>query len=223
MLTSNNIFISCYLFCIVKDSYIVKQIKNTIANNWQKERHYLKRKCSTVFSFGLFDESELIGVCIYGKPASPALCKGIAGKEESSRVIELTRLFIEDITPKNTESWFVSRTFKLLKQITDKDIIVSYADTSIGHKGTVYKALSFIYTGLSDKHKEWRLKDSLNHSRNIFRGKTLKELKEEYGSRLYQIERPRKHRFIRFNGSKTRKKLLFKKLKYKPIEYDTTQ
>lgn len=211
------------MFYSVKESYIVKQIENTRANNWQKERHYMRRRCSAMFSFGLFDEDALIGVCIYGKPASPALCKGVAGKEESSRVIELTRLFIEDITPKNTESWFVSRTFKLLKQITDKDIIVSYADTSVGHRGTVYKALSFLYTGLSDKHKEWRLKGSPNHSRNIFRGKTLKELKEQYGDKLYQVERPRKHRFIRFNGSKTRKKLLLKKLKYKIIEYDTTR
>lgn len=153
----------------------------------------------------------------YGKPASPSLCKGICGADESKNVIELTRLFIFDTTPKNTESFFIANTMKLLPF----SIIVSYADTSVGHIGYIYQASNFLYTGLSDKHIIWEYEGMGNihqrHWAKQYGG--VKKAKEILGDKLIKKERPRKHRYIYFNCDKKTKKNLLSKLKYNIYNY----
>ena len=65
-------------------------------------------------------------------------------------VLELTRLWIEDGTPKNTESFFISQCLKR----ACREIIVSFAQIDAGHVGTVYQATNWYYTGLSAKFKD---------------------------------------------------------------------
>ena len=184
------------------------------------EHHYLHRRASAMYCYGLFDGEEMIGCVVYGKPASHALCKGVCGPEEADKVIELTRLWIQDGTPKNTESYLIGRSLRLLPK--DKDIIVSYAEIQAGHVGTVYQATNWIYTGMSDRHVEWRLDgDSGNHSRHLFdQHGGVNGAKEFYGARLQRHERPRKHRYVFFNtASKKRKKELINKLRYEVQPY----
>lgn len=199
--------------------YEVWAIETSVAQAVVKKHHYLKRSASAMFTFGLFEGMNLIGVAIYGKPASPSLCVGICGPEESQNVIELTRLWIEDDTPKNTESFFIGKTLKLLP--IDFDIVVSYAEIGAGHAGVIYQATNWLYTGLSDKHVEWRLDgESAKHSRHLFdEHGGLDGAKKIYGDRLQKHERGRKHRYVMFRGSKSRRKLLKSKLRYTQHEY----
>jgi hypothetical protein len=199
--------------------YVIEQISSKMANELTVANHYLHRKASTMYAFGLFDGMELVGTIIYGKPASPSLCVGIAGPEESKSVIELTRLWIKDGTPKNTESYLISQTLKMLPK--EHDIVVSYAEIGAGHVGVVYQASNWIYTGLSDRHVEWKLDgESGKHSRHLFdEHGGIEGAKKFYGDRLVKHERGRKHRYIFFTGNKTRKKELMKKLKYKIEPY----
>lgn len=196
------------------DRYTVLQIPHKEAMEMVVKCHYLHRKSSCSYSFGLVEIStgRTIGVITYGKPASSHLCKGICGPEESSNVIELTRLWIEDITPKNVESFLIARSMKLV----DKEIIVSYADSSMHHLGIVYQATNWIYTGLSDKHRIWVVEGMGNiHSRHWqdqYGG--VKNAKKILGDKMVAAERPRKHRYIFFNCDKRRKKELIKKLRY---------
>lgn len=151
----------------IKEDYYIKQITYSEAMDIVTQHHYLHRRSSCSFAFGLFkhNNDNVVGVITYGKPASNSLCVGICGKEEAENVIELTRLYIFDTTPKNTESYFIGNTIKLI----NKDIVVSYADSSVGHIGTVYQATNFIYTGLSDRHVQWKIAGSDGkHSRHIF-------------------------------------------------------
>ena len=83
--------------------YTIRPVSSKDANLMVIENHYLHRRASTMFAYGLFDGEEMIGCVIYGKPASPSVCVGVCGKDESSNVLELTRLWIKDGTPKNTE------------------------------------------------------------------------------------------------------------------------
>lgn len=172
-----------------------------------------------MFTFGLFDGMNLIGVAIYGKPASPSLCVGICGPEEAEKVIELTRLWIEDGTPKNTESYFIGASLRLIPK--EYDIVVSYAEIGAGHRGIIYQATNWLYTGLSDRHIEWRLDGQSNkHSRHLFdEFGGIEGAKKHFGDRLEMKERGRKHRYIMFRGSKSRRKQLHKKLRYQVEEY----
>jgi hypothetical protein len=200
--------------------YTIREVTSQEATKMVVEFHYLHRRASAMHCFGLFDGEEMIGCVIYGKPASPSLCVGVCGKEESDKVIELTRLWIRDNTPKNTESFLIGRSLRLLPK--QKDIIVSYAEIDAGHLGTVYQATNWIYTGKSDRHVEWRL-DGLSgsHSRHLFdEHGGVNGAKEFYGERLHRHERPRKHRYIMFNTkSVARRRELLSKLRYEIQPY----
>lgn len=168
-------------------------------------------------AFGLFDNtSQLMGVAMYGVPASSTLLRGICGDEEAKNVYELTRLWVDDSVGKNGESFLIGRSLRLL----DREIVVSFADSSQGHVGYVYQATNWIYTGLSSKFRDPKVKGlEHQHHATYANGMSNKELKEKFGDRLYFVDRPRKHRYVYFNASKSRKKQLQNKLRYPVLPY----
>ena len=198
----------------MKDQYQVKQISYQDTKPFILDIHYAKRMPSISYAYGLFDAEDLIGIISYGSPPSPALCKGIAGEENKSLVIELNRLVLKH-NKKNQASMLIGASFKLLPK---PRIIVSYADTEQEHTGVVYQATNFIYTGLSDKRKEWRLIGSNIHSKTVCETYTLEERKNNK-DKFVHVDRPRKHRYIYLIGNKNEKKKLSKDLKYKVQEY----
>lgn len=99
--------------------------------------------------------------------------------------------------------------------LVGKEIIVSYAEIQQGHLGVVYQATNWIYTGLSSKRTNWTIEGNDKHCQTIADKYTAKEIREKYGDKFSLVDRPRKHRYVYFNCSKTRKKQLLKKLKYK--------
>jgi hypothetical protein len=101
--------------------------------------------------FGLFYEKNLIGAMIYGSLAMANTWKKYA--KEESKVVELKRLCCIDKTPKNTESYFIGKTLRWMKQHSGFDLVVSYSDTFYGHEGIIYKASNFKHMGLTTKGK----------------------------------------------------------------------
>ncbi len=88
--------------------------------------HYARRMPCVQYAFGLFKNDEMIGCVTYGQPASPSLCKGVAGEENRKNVIELNRLVISpEYNGKNYGSYLVGKT---LKQLPNYTFVVSYAD-----------------------------------------------------------------------------------------------
>lgn len=202
----------------IKETYRIDPISYKEAMDIVVENHYLHRKAPCSFAFGLFDNStnEVIGVVIYGTPSSSSLRAGICGVEEKNNVIELTRLWIKDGTPKNTESYLIGNTLSRV----NKEIIVSYAEIQQGHLGIVYQATNWIYTGLSAKRSNWTIKGVNKHCQTIADKYTSAQLHELYGEDFKLVDRPRKHRYVYFNAkSKKRKKELISKLKYEVLPY----
>lgn len=199
--------------------YEIREVEKKTAQEVVKKMHYLHRKAPCSFAFGMYEKvsNELVGVVLYGKPASHWLCKGIAGDDEAKNVIELTRLWIKDDTPKNSESWFVGNTLKLVNY----DIVVSFADKSVNHVGTIYQATNFLYTGLSDRHVEWTIEgEEATHCRHLFdKYGGVKKAKEILGDKMIRGERPRKHRYIYLNCNKRRRKEILGKMRYKTEPY----
>lgn len=202
----------------IKDMYTVQRIEYRLAMDIVKEHHYLHRVCPTSFAFGLFEGERIIGVVTYGVPCSSTLLRGICGDEEKKNVYELNRLWIEDDTPKNTESFFIAATMKQL----DREIIVSFAEIQQGHLGIVYQASNFLYCGLSAKFRDPKVKGlEHQHHATYANGLNMAQVREKYGDEnVYYVDRPRKHRYIYINGrDKRRTKMLRKKLKYAVLPY----
>ena len=200
------------------NNYQVLRISYNETKPFILDIHYAKRMPSISYSFGLYLENELVGVVTYGSPASQSLCKGIAGDDYKKIVLELNRLVLKN-NIKNEASYLVGNSFKLLPK---PSIIVSYADTNQNHSGYIYQATNFIYTGLSDKRTEWRMKNTNKHSKTICEQYTLEERKNN-PDKFEVIDRPRKHRYIYFIGSKKDKKQILKQLKYPVMKYPKFQ
>jgi hypothetical protein len=203
----------------LKETYAIKPISYKEAMDIVVEKHYLHRKCPVSYAYGLVDitTSEVMGVVTYGVSPSSTLLKGICGPEEARNVYELNRLWVDDMVAKNGESYLVANSMKLL----DREIIVSFADTSQGHVGYIYQAANFIYTGLSAKFKDPKVvgKENMHHA-TYANGLTNAQVIEKFGAEnVTFVERPRKHRYIYFNCDKRRKKELLKKLRYKTMPY----
>lgn len=190
---------------MIKETYYIKPVDYKTAMKVVVENHYLHRKAPCSFAFGMFqkDDDRLVGVIVYGTPSSAPLRQGLCGIDEKNNVIELTRLWIEDDTPKNSESFLIGNTLKLV----NKEIIVSFAEIQAGHVGTVYQATNWIYTGLSAKRTNWTIEGINLHCQTIAdKFKTSAAIREEFGDKFSLQERPRKHRYVYFNAKPKRKK-----------------
>jgi len=205
----------------------VKLIKKTECKDWFLNKHYAKRLPSISFAYGLYINNRLEGVCSFGRPMSHTLIKGSFNGLYQDTFLELNRLVVNEGLKKNTLSFFVSQCFK---QLPKPMVLVSYADTSQNHHGYIYQATNWIYTGLSNKFTDYAVKglEHMHHSSiedsvgRYDKNKNIDKhtlLKEKYGDKLYLKERPRKHRYFYFLGTKKQKKDMVKNLTYKISAY----
>ena len=179
-----------------KEQFIIKKIDKKEASNIILKYHYLKdisKGFKSGYNYGLFKDNELLGVTIFTGFPVPELAKGMFGlnRNEQQGLFELSRLCLEPIIQKeehNLSSWFVARCIKKLKKDTDVKAILSYADND-HHKGTVYKACNFNYYGLSDKKKDFWIKQVDGSFVKHSRGKT-KAIDGEWRVRS------QKHRYV---------------------------
>lgn len=182
--------------------YEIKPIDSFQCNDWLLHKHYAKRLPCIEFSFGLFDNNILVGVCTFGQPASPNVNKGICGIDYGKYVLELNRLVVNDGLIKNSLSLFVS---KCLKKIPTPKIIVSYADSAF-HSGYIYQATNFLYTGKGLPRTHLSGKNG-KHPRHY-----IKENNE-------RTDWTPKHRYIYFLGDKNFIEKAKSELKYSILPY----
>lgn len=180
----------------------VMQIERDTAKPFVERIHYSRKYPSNiVYAFGLYENSILVGVVTYGIPASPPLCRGIAGDKNKDRVLELNRLAIEPgMNGDNRASYLVSHSLRMLPNRT---FVVSYADTGWTHVGYVYQACNFLYSGMSAKRVDSYRAD----------GKHPRSYDKNNHSELHQTRNP-KHRYIYLVGTKRDRKNMLKELKY---------
>lgn len=147
----------------------ISPIDSRTATRLVVAHHYLHRRPAISHAFGLYVRGELMGAVTYGTPASRHLQMS-ACPTDPGAVLELNRLWLDDSLPRNSASWFVSRTLHRLPP----RIVVSYADPLFGHLGYVYRALSFHYAGWTDMERktprfDYLPADPRTHTRDAFR------------------------------------------------------
>jgi hypothetical protein len=114
------------------DELSLATVPRDTANDFLSKYHYLT-KSRGGNDYGLWHKDKLIAVCRF----SPLPRQNLAHQFKDGSV-ELSRLCVHpNYHKKNLLSWWLA---KLVKQFT---AIVSYADTTVGHTGAVYKAANF--------------------------------------------------------------------------------
>jgi len=171
----------------------VKKIEYEDTKKWILNKHYAQRMPSISYAFGLFIDDKIEGVLTIGKPVSNGLCKNLCGEEYKDKIYELNRLVTNNNLPKNTLSYFVSHSLKMLAE--EKLIIVSYADDGMGHHGYIYQATNWIYTGKTKKRTD-KYTESGKHSRHYTNRNSTNHLRKVRFS---------KYRYVYFTDKRMRK------------------
>jgi len=130
--------------------------------------HYSKNVngLTTNYCFKLEDvEGNMIGAMIYGKISMANVWKKYSASE--AQLIELKRLCCIDNTPKNCESFFIGATLRWLKKNTSIRKVISYADTTYQHEGTIYKASNFVHHGMTNEGKVIMYQGRRYHDKTI--------------------------------------------------------
>lgn len=172
------------------NTVIVKRITYGDTKPFLLEKHYLRRMPSISFAFGLFIDDVLEGVLTVGKPASVMLGIGICGELNKDYVYELNRLVVNENSIPNLLSQFVSKALKLLSH-EGSFILVSYADTAMGHSGYIYQATNWLFTGSTVKRTD-RCNENGDHPRH------------GSGESTHRKERSSKHRYVTFVGKESK-------------------
>ena len=120
----------------------------------------------TELCFGVFIGQKLVGVMTLG--AGPYLAYQLVESAEPRDCLTLTRMWLSEGLPRNSESHVLGMMTKSLRRFTKLKFLVTYADPSKGHVGTIYQAANWLFTGLSEPMPLYDLGDGLaRHSRSL--------------------------------------------------------
>ena len=87
----------------IKNEFLVKSIDSFLCNEWLLKKHYLKRKTSFSYSFGLYKDKILVGVLTFGNAIPLTMKKSLFGENYMDLVYELNRLCTNDDLDKNAK------------------------------------------------------------------------------------------------------------------------
>ena len=183
------------------------------------EKHHYSRNVNGVqslYHYGLFTEGnfglpKMIGAMMYAHPSMPATAAKY-NPINPDKCLELRRLVCIDDTPKNTESYFIGQTFKLLRKTTDMEVIVSFADQHHGHTGVIYKATNFDYLGETGKGRILMVDGKEMHSRSLnqHRRPYGRELKRRYDAgdpNIFFKKRKPKYIYVYYLNKKIKRQI----------------
>jgi len=183
------------------------------------EKHHYSHNINGVqsyYHFGLFRDGkfglpEMIGAMLYAMPSMPSTAKKY-NPINPTKCFELRRLVCIDDTPTNTESYFIGQTFKWLKQNTDIEVIVSFADEEYGHSGIIYKATNFEYCGTTSPSKKLIVDGKEYHSRSLNQldrpyGRELKRRYDAGDENIYWKNTKFKHIYVYYFNKKIQKQI----------------
>lgn len=204
--------------CSTGDLVYVSRLPAKIAKNFVIEHHYSHGIHNGPMTWGLYDADELVGVIAFATPASENVRSSVLGPELKGSVTELHRLVLLDKVPRNSESWFIVRGLRALKEERPKyKAVLSFADATEGHLGIIYQATNAIYSGVSGKSRFYRDSDGrLRHPRQNGVNITLDEAAKRGWVPEY---REGKHRYLYLLGDRRERRESMSMLRLPSIQY----
>jgi hypothetical protein len=196
-------------------SLTIRKVPASFAREYISTYHYTKTMPdSTMFCFAGYYSEALAGVIVFGMGAGKNQYTALVPNIQNGEYLELTRLWSPDGMPKNTESKLITESINLLP--SQIKLIISFADPSRNHIGTIYQASNFYYCGMSQGGKVLIGNDGIEkHPRllGIYRMRhpeytdlSNDSLMTKYGWR-YKDSSP-KYRYVLLRGDRKTRKLL---------------
>ena len=155
------------------EGYTIELVPRSAIQSFIEKYHYSQNtngvqglECFALFAPGNFNIPRMVGAMMYAIPSMPNTAKAY-NPIHPDKCVELRRLVCLDEAPKNSESFFISQTIKWLKQNTDYEVIVSFADQHYGHSGVIYRASNFEFQGETSPGRVLMVDGKEYHSRSL--------------------------------------------------------
>lgn len=152
-------------------------------------QHYLRRRPGTVvFATRLLVECFGRGCLTFSLPPRETSVR------YGGETLELSRLWVADDVPANAETYMIARSVRLLRKAKPSvRFLVSYADPSAGHAGTIYLAAGWKRDGRTDEGRKTPRFDMADAAT----GKVYhRAAHAPHGVALVRKPRISKHRFV---------------------------
>ena len=184
----------------------VRPVPFPIAKEVLVRHHYLHSMAGgTQLSCGVFVGRSLRGVLTLG--VGPPLVFRLVDGAEPSDCSTLSRFWLSDGLARNSESRVLGVVLRALKRCTSLKFLVSYADPAMGHRGGIYQATGWLYTGLSEAGTLIDLGDGVpRHSRTVghaFGTHSIRHF-EAHDVPVRTVQQEAKHRYLYFLDSSWR-------------------
>lgn len=130
---------------------IIKVLPAKIANEFVKKHHYSGKVVqNSQLHFGAFLDGKLHGVLSYGPSMDKSKIIGLVEGTDWNEFIELNRMAFDDYLPRNSESYCIGKTIRMIKkQAPHIKWIISFADGAQCGDGTIYRASNFVLTKIT--------------------------------------------------------------------------
>jgi hypothetical protein len=178
----------------------VKPVPVSVARRLLEREHYLHSlPGGACLAFGVFIGPSLLGALTSG--AGPTNAYLLVKDAKPDDCLTLTRLWLSDALPRNSESRVLGIVLRNLKQHTKVKFLVSYADPAQGHLGIIYQATRWLYTGLSQAMPLYDVGDGkLRHSRSLSHAYGTHSVQHfaRHGIAVKLAPQSAKHRYVYF-------------------------
>jgi len=124
----------------------LRESPNNQVDRMVEKYHYSHKATQNRFLSFLVNKD--MGFLQLGYGIRPYLKHTISNLIENNNYCEFDRMWLTDELPKNSESQVISLLMSYLRQVYPKIIfVITYADSSVGNTGVIYKATSAIPIG----------------------------------------------------------------------------
>lgn len=216
----------------------VKVIPSKVAVPFVKTHHYSGKVVNnSCLHFGAFLDGKLHGVLSYGPSMDKTKVMQLVSDTRWDGFLELNRMAFDEYLPRNSESYCIALTLRLIKKNAPQvKWVVSFADGCSCGDGTIYRASNFVLTDIRENHNlcllpsgekihKMTLESNPTSPRPELDGKTYSDItggKNSFGTYVkyvggkiltgYQL------RYIYFIDPKYRKKLTVPEIPFSKID-----
>ncbi|TDT86384.1 hypothetical protein [Pseudodesulfovibrio indicus] len=129
--------------------FYVAWIPSRLARELLIKHHYSHRIVNNSYChLGVYYRRNLAGALSFGYALNPIQVGKIVPDTKTGEYMELNRMWLADVAPRNSESKALSYAFKYIKRACPSVAWVqSFADERCGRNGVVYQAANFLYCG----------------------------------------------------------------------------
>ena len=167
----------------------VKVIPGSIANPFMKSHHYSGKVVNnSCLHFGCFLDGKIHGVLSFGPSLDKKKIMQLVDGTGWNNFLELNRMAFDDYLPRNSESYCIGKTLRLIKKNAPQiKWVVSFADGCSCGDGTIYRASNFVLTGIKENFNLCLLKSGEKIHKMTLESNPTQPRKELGGKSYYDI------------------------------------